>query len=191
MTRFLFAILIVSLSINSQARTDIQYGYSPTLTTASVSDPDGSTASAVGFSLLSFSLRAEASFRRFTYWIGELSHDSYELDASEKNIGQEIGRWNTAGGLETRLPITRKHSIYPAVLLGFSQSEFASRHTVDSEGFLASRFDKRSESIAYAKVQASYYLQIDRDWEGALTPFYDFSFGDGVSVFGIKTTFYY
>lgn len=178
------------IALSAHAEDDIKYGFSPNLSLLSLSDPDGSAGQVAKFSFFSGIAKYKGPLR-YSYWISEFGYQSFSLDASTSEIGQNSTRWNFAGGYEHRVPVARNFEFYAGALLGISQSEYASRHTVDSDGFLASTFSKRSGTEPYIKVQAAWYMDINKDWEFGLIPAYEYAFGDGFSGLSLSAAFLY
>lgn len=190
MVKLLLVVLSFTIVMSVSASTDIQYGFSPGFSQLKLSDPDGPTQN-TSVSTLSFNTRFKTSLRRYSYWLTAVSYEKASLSASSSNIGQKTARWNFSGGFETRVPVTRKFDFYVAGLIGVSQAEYASRHTVDEDGFLAERFSKRSSNSTFIKVQATYYKKLNKNWLFGAVPAYEYSLDDGFSGPSLSAVFYY
>lgn len=191
MTKIVAILACILFSSISWAKgNNIQYGFAPSLSFLSLSDPDGSVEGSVSLSAFNGIVKMDAPWR-YSSWVGEMGFQKNEHSAGVNQIGQKSHTWNFAGGLEMRYALTRKFDFFPAVLLGIAQTEYASRHTIDSDGYLAEKLDARSASEPFIKLQAAYYGRLTRKWEWGIVPAYQKSLGDGYSGFVIGANFLY
>ena len=80
---------------------------------------------------------------------------------------------------------------FAGAIIGISQLEAASRHSVTPEGFLDTHFEKRSDSVPYFKLRAAYYTKILNKHSIGIIPSYEFTMGDGFSGFNLSAVYFF
>lgn len=184
---FAAILFFITTSPKTWAR-DITYGYTPTINSLTISDPDGSTNASASVSV--FHGTAKIDGRRGNAWLGEIGYQAAQYTATEKNIGQDATRWAMGVGYQKRVPVKRGLDIYATGFLGVSQSEFASRHDVDADGYLRNKYEKRQSTDPYIKGGLAYIVKMSRNLDLEIYPHYEYSMGDNFSGYGLTFGFY-
>lgn len=183
----LAGVLILAIPYISHAN-DITYGYTPTINTFTIEDPDGNTTPSISTSI--FHITAKIDARRGNAWLGEIGYQASEFTAEGNSIGQDATRWIFGVGYQKRIPVKRGLDIHAIGILGVSQAEFASRHQVDDDGYLVNKFEKRTSSDPFLKAGLSYTFTPSRDWSLEIFPHYEYSLGENFSGYGLTFGFY-
>lgn len=157
----------------------LKFGWTPAVgLNLSVDDPDGSTDTTSG----AMPLSASASFPvgRDSRVLINLARYDFELDASQRDIGQKVRSTTVGGFYQWRLRLSR----YFKPWIGFGpQIEFTdinARHTVDAQGFLQQTFPDRSGTAYAAAIVASHEWPVSAHLEAGVNAQYVISVKDAL-----------
>ncbi len=107
------------------------------LVNASIEDPDSSVSSVFAISPSFTYFSDVARDQRVT---GKFSYYDFTLKASSTEIGQSVTTISFAAIYEWRQRLQRNFKPWLGVGVAFNSDKASSRHTVDSDGFLAQRY---------------------------------------------------
>ena len=169
----IFLLVVLALSIEPLAAVPLglpestaKIGYSAGFLWLSVDDPDGDTESATGGQPVGL-IYTDWLFGDFRHWT-ELYYYSASLDASSKNIGQDVERYGARFSLQKNFRIVQKWAPWVGLGLDVSQAKYTLRHTKTDDGFLDQRFDDRDEVAVALLVNAVSEWTVARNWSVAL-----------------------
>jgi len=120
----------------------LKYGYSPSFGLYSADDPDGETEMAMDVVVLNGFATMNYRKKGRRLWL-DAGYQYWELEAGNKTIGQLISRYKIALSLQRHMKMSGM-MFWVGGGAGLIWEIADSRHTIDSDGFLAESYDKRS-----------------------------------------------
>jgi len=145
-----------------QPKRTSMIGYAVGVTHVSVDDPQGDTESvwALQPATLIYTARLMSGVR---YW-SELYYHAAVLDAVKDRIGQDVERFGFQVSLQKNLPVTPGWVTWFGAGIGVSQTNYTTRHTIDSEGYLLARYPDRSDTGAVLLLNVVSEWTLSRNW---------------------------
>jgi len=122
----------------------VRIGYGVGLANLSIEDPNGPTASESVFQ--PFRIIVTDWFRGDVRYWGEFYYQDATLSASQTSIGQKVNQYGVQLSAQRSFIVNARWSPWLGVGIDLSRNDYSSRHTVDADGFLQSRFANRSET---------------------------------------------
>ncbi len=139
------ALALLSQSVYAQSR----FGLGVVTGSYSVDDPKGSTDSANETSLFGvMTIPVNRNFPDWRYWFG-LNYNAFELEPSTQDVGQEVTSVSIETILQKGFNVSSEIKPYAGLGVGVGANDFTKRHTIDSDGYLAERYEDRSETSFY------------------------------------------
>lgn len=137
-------------------------GYAIGATQVSVDDPRGDTETSWALQpvTLLYTARLMSGVR---YW-SELYYHTAALDAAKDRIGQDVERFGLQISLQKSLPLMPGWVTWFGAGIGVSQTNYTTRHTIDNEGYLLTRYPDRSDTSAALLLNFVSEWSLDRSW---------------------------
>lgn len=157
MKKFYFLFLFLGVVFVETAAAETMIGYAPSYVNLSINDPDGDTDNISDGAPLA--LVVVYDFNNKTRLYSVIDYIDTSLDASTDKIGQKISAYQLLATYQHEIKLSHALKFYAGIGLGYTQADFENRHTVDSDGFLATRYENREESYFSA------VLNLSREWE--------------------------
>lgn len=159
----LSVIGVVHSAAIGMPESTLRVGYGIGLGDLSIDDPNGPTASKRAFQ--PFRIIVTDWFRGdIRYW-GEFYYQDVTLSASQVSIGQKVNQYGLQLSAQKNFIVNTRWSPWLGVGVDLSQNKYSSRHTVDGDGFLQSRFADRSETDLGIILNLVSEAELNREWE--------------------------
>ena len=189
MKKGLIVFLLICTAFPAAAFAQSKVGVAPGFLLATVEDPDGDADSYSGLLPLSLVFSHDLSNKTRIY--STFSYFSFDLDAGTDKIGQDISGYELAATWQRIFKLGYELHFFAGIGFGYTNADFTKRHTVDEDGYLARRYEDRSEG--YLSIIGN----ISKEWE--VTDIIDVGFNlsykhalsDGVSGFNGAVTVMY
>ena len=180
-------ICLLSVSVHATERDHYGIGFGLNAFYFGPEDPQGDADQAFSISPLTFFYLSKLG--RDSRVFGNIVYHEYFLDASTKNIAQDVKRYAVTSTYQTRFRMSRTFKPWLGVGMSFASESFDNRFTVDSDGFLAQSFANRDDSGLALELDFMTdinWFDTDLYFRTAYThPFYDGSGGLNFNVFWI------
>lgn len=172
-------ILFVALaSASVQVHSEVHFGIGASTGTYSVEDPKGSTDSDSTSSIFGvLTMPVDRNYPLWRYWF-ELNHRSFELEASQTDIGQKVSSTNINAIVQRGFDVSTQLRPWIGFGLGAGLNDYEDRYTIDQDGYLKDLYDNRSETdftgllnvgLATRKLDAGMALGASLTYEVPLT----------------------
>lgn len=196
--QYSLAVASITTALTSQSfaidlletESPIQYGFTVSQLSYEINDPESKTPTTSSFQPFQVDVIFPANSKR-TRWTSSVGYQKFEADAGQKEVGQESTRWFYQGGYRFRYNFTRTIKVWFEGGIGVSAAEFASRHTVDSDGFLSEKFDKRTSTDGYVYLGTSHYWKASNTWDIGLNAKYEKTTGENLEGYSIGINILY
>ena len=141
-------------------------GYAVGAIHLSVDDPEGDTQDDWAF--LPFTLiYTDWLIRDIRFWT-ELYYFETDIDASTRDIGQNIERYGLRFSLQKSLRISSLWAPWFGIGVDLSHTQYDDRHTIDNEGFLLERFADRDETEFALLVNLLSEWSLTKKWSAGV-----------------------
>ena len=161
--RILVSALLLAASLPASADDAFRFGLLPGFSVYEVTDPDGPVDSATGLSALSVVMLAEVG--RDSRLMLHSSYESFSLDHSVTNIGQDVTSIRGDLSYQMLVRVTRGWKPWFGVGLGYANESYKDRYTLTPGGFLGTRYPDRTKSDFSAVLNVSSEWRVNRDWD--------------------------
>ena len=142
-------VVLVTLFLSSISLAETRFGAAAVMGNYTVEDPDGNAGDSSESSVVGImTMPINRNFPGWRYWF-QLGHNSFELDAATDEIGQDVTSTSVEGIIQKGFNVSSDFKPWLGAGVGAAMSDFNDRFTVDSDGFLAERFEDRSSNSAY------------------------------------------
>jgi hypothetical protein len=146
------ALLCALATTTSYAET--RFGIGVTQGNYSVEDPDGETDSTTETSVFGvMTMPFNRNLPEWRYWF-ELGHQSFDLDASQTNVGQSVTSTSFEAVIQRGLKISTGFRPWLGAGFGAGLNDYTDRYTIDQDGYLKEHFEDRSETNIYGILNA-------------------------------------
>lgn len=142
-------VVLVTLVLSTVSLAETRFGAAAVMGNYSVDDPDGNAGDSSESSVVGImTMPINRNFPAWRYWF-QLGHSSFELDASTDEIAQSVTSTSLEGIIQKGFNVSSEFKPWLGAGVGAAMSDFNDRFTIDSDGFLAERFEDRSSNSAY------------------------------------------
>ncbi|MCP4747025.1 MAG: porin family protein [Desulfobacteraceae bacterium] len=181
MKKIIFFFMCAVLLIPAIGAADTKVGILPGFAVLTVEDPDGDTDNESVF--VPFALAMTHDFDSQLRLYSEFAYYDFDLDAGTDKIGQEVSGYQLSASVQRLFKFSHALQFYAGFGLAYTNAEFKDRYTVDSDGFLDTRYDDRDESFLSGLVSLSREWDIAESISLGFHLSYQHAFGDGIKGF--------
>jgi hypothetical protein len=171
---------------SSYAFADNSFGYALYGGQFKVDDPDGPTESTLAvFPLNVFYVNAITKKWRL---YNEAFYYSVELDADDKNIGQDVTAYGIVSALQKQYKFSKTLQPWLGGGISWSRVEFNDRFTKDSDGFLLRDLEDRSDDSFSLAVLLTNQWDFTEFWDLGFNIKMDYPLNSDVTTYSIGIT---
>jgi hypothetical protein len=105
--------------------------------------------------------------RDIRFWTDFYYYET-DLDASTRNVGQNVERYGLRLSLQKSLRVSPLWAPWFGIGLDVSQTQYSDRHTVDEEGFLLERYADRDETAVSLIVNVLSEWSLTKKWSAGV-----------------------
>lgn len=184
----LMLIAVTMLSVGAVS-ADTMIGVAPGLVYFEIDDPDGETDDITGGMPLALAFVHDLNNKTRIYT--KLKYIDADVDASTSQIGQDVTGYQVVSSWQHVIKFSHEFQFYAGIGLGFTQADFKNRHTVDVDGFLATRYADRDEQFFSVVANLSQEWEMTQKINLGIDLSYQHDMGDGLSGFEAALTCFY